>query len=226
MDYIFLSSILAVTLLSIFISYDICCQWKINFKERLTHAPDHLTTPHIDEDTASTTLPSRLQYGLPVWHAGAHDRACQTANSLRYKTGVGATDGEGVERNWSSVNPMAASTKEMGEGNRHDELDDQFGFNNFQKNINLGAFVICFFCHLILTKVQLGDSLMRKLLIAIEERQRQVNAFIGVRDTVDRDAAKGYIAQVEAWEQDPSLPNPYLVPRTGWFLLLITTFMY
>ena len=32
---------------------------------------------------------------------------------------------------------MASSTKEMGKGNRHDELDDEFGFNNFQKNIGL-----------------------------------------------------------------------------------------
>lgn len=138
MDYVFLSSILAVTLLSIFISYDIVCQWKVNLQSRLVHLPQHLTSPHIDENTGESTLLSRLQYGLPVWHAGAHDRACQTANSLRYKQGAAATDGEGVERNWSSVNPMAASTKEMTQGNRHDELDDQFGYNNFQKNINLG----------------------------------------------------------------------------------------
>lgn len=137
MDYVFLALILTATLISIFISYDICCQWKINLKDRLAHVPEHLTSPHTNDDGASTLL-GRLHYGLPVWHAGAHDRVCQTANSLRYKTGVGATDGEGVERNWSSVDPMAASTKEMGEGNRHDELDDQFGFNNFQKNIGLG----------------------------------------------------------------------------------------
>lgn len=141
MDYIFLLSILAVTLLSIFISYDICCQWKINLKDHLVHVPEHLTSPH-DDTSGLLTLLSRLQYGLPVWHAGAHDRVCQTANSLCYKMGVRATNGEGVERNWSSVDGMASSTKEMGEGNRHDELDDQFGFNNFQKNIGLGWYMI------------------------------------------------------------------------------------
>lgn len=56
---------------------------------------------------------------------------------------------------------------------------------------------------------------MRKLLVAIEERQKQVAAFLDVRETIDRDAAKRYIAEVEAWEQDESLPNPYLMPRTG-----------
>lgn len=144
MDYVFLSSILTVALLAIFISYDICCQWKINLKDRLQYLPEHLTSPH--QEDGSSNLLNRLQYGLPVWHAGAHDHACQTANSLRYKTGVGATDREGVERNWSSVDPMAASTKEMGEGNRHDELDDQFGYNNFQKNINLGVYGLTSVC--------------------------------------------------------------------------------
>lgn len=206
---------MTATLLSIFISYDICCQWKINLEQRLSQMPEHLMSPHHD-DTGTSTLIDRLQYGLPVWHAGAHDRACQTANSLRYKPGVGATDGEGIERNWSSVDPMASSTKEMGEGNRHDDLDDQFGFNNFQKNIRLGASII-YVLHTQHSNLPFfsGDSLMRKLLIAIDERKTQVNAFLDVRATVDRDAAKKYIEEVEAWEKDDTLPNPYLVPRTG-----------
>ena len=177
--------------------------------------PKHLISPHYN-DAGASTLIDCLQYGLPIWHAGAHDRACQTANSLQYKPGVGATDGEGVERNWSSVDPMASSTKEMGKGNRHDDLDDQFSFNNFQKNIRLGALIIYF----LYTQYSnwwffSGDSLMHKLLIAIEECKTQVDAFLDVHATVDRDAAKRYIEEVEAWEKDDTLPNPYPVPRTG-----------
>lgn len=56
---------------------------------------------------------------------------------------------------------------------------------------------------------------MRKLLVAIDERQTQVDAFVCVRETVDRSAAKAFIKDVEAWEADNSLENPYLVPRTG-----------
>lgn len=56
---------------------------------------------------------------------------------------------------------------------------------------------------------------MRKLLVAIEERQKQVAAFLDVCKSVDRDTARQYIAEVEAWEKDNSLPNPYHVPRTG-----------
>lgn len=60
---------------------------------------------------------------------------------------------------------------------------------------------------------------MRKLLVAIDEQQTQVNAFVSVQETVDRNAAKKFIKEVEAWEADNSLENPYLVPRTGKCLL-------
>lgn len=56
---------------------------------------------------------------------------------------------------------------------------------------------------------------MRKLFIAIEEHKTQVDAFLDVCATVDMDAVKRYIKEVEAWEKDDTLPNPYLVPRTG-----------
>ena len=56
---------------------------------------------------------------------------------------------------------------------------------------------------------------MHKLLIAVEECKTQVNAFLDVHATVNRDTAKRYIEEVEALEKDDTLPNPYLVPRTG-----------
>lgn len=59
---------------------------------------------------------------------------------------------------------------------------------------------------------QLGNPLMHKLLITIDEWDKQVKAFIDVHDTVDWVAKKRYIAEVEAWENDNHLPNPNLVP--------------
>ena len=78
--------------------------------------PEHLISPHYNDASVSTLI-NHLQYGLPVWYAGTHDHICQTANPLWYKPGVGATNSKGVKRNWSLVNLMASSTKEMGEGN-------------------------------------------------------------------------------------------------------------
>lgn len=125
---------MGVALLAIAISYDIVCQWKINLAKRSRRLPEALIAtppdvPPIDE---------HLHFGIPVWHANAHEDSCQVANSLRYQPGVGKTDGEGIERGWSRTNPMGPSTKEMAQGARHDALDDAFAYNNFERNIALG----------------------------------------------------------------------------------------
>ncbi|KAF7324858.1 CxC2 domain-containing protein [Mycena kentingensis (nom. inval.)] len=80
----------------------------------------------------------QIQFALPVWHAAAHERSCQAANSLSHAVGVGRTDGEGIERTWAVVNPIAYSTKEMGEGARHDTIEDKIDNINFLKNANVG----------------------------------------------------------------------------------------
>lgn len=136
MDYIFFSAIFGITLLSIMISYDIVCQWKIHLVARSAQLPEHLRQDSSD----LPPLAERLKYGIPVWHAGAHEDKCQVANSLRYQPGAGHTDGEGIERGWSRVNPHASSTKEMGAGARQDALDDVFAHHNFERNVGLGVF--------------------------------------------------------------------------------------
>lgn len=135
MDYIFFSAIMGVVLLHIMISYDIVCQWKVHLAARSLLLPEHLRQTSSD----LPDLKDRLSFGIPIWHAGAHEDKCQVSNSLRYQPGAGHTDGEGVERGWSRVNPHASSTKEMGAGARQDALDDIFAHNNFERNIGLGT---------------------------------------------------------------------------------------
>jgi hypothetical protein len=79
-----------------------------------------------------------MQFGLPIWHASAHEVSCQMENSSGLQEGVGQTDGEGIERTWAEMNSMATSMKEMGEGAQHDTFDNHFSFQNFGKNIQLG----------------------------------------------------------------------------------------
>ncbi len=83
---------------------------------------------------------THFQFGLPVWHAAAHQISCQRENLLSYQPGVGRTDGEGIERTWSELNPAAYSTKEMGPGACADTLDHRIGNHNWQKNTGLGEF--------------------------------------------------------------------------------------
>jgi hypothetical protein len=129
MDFIFLSAVIG-TVVAILLTYDIACQWKINFKHRMKEFPTALQLPDAVQ----------VDVGIPKFHCPAHPEKCQVLHSLNIMPGVGRTDGEGIERNWSEVNPIAPSTKEMGPGSYHDTLDDHFGHHNFWKFVTIGEF--------------------------------------------------------------------------------------
>ena len=135
MDYILLSALAPVLVLGVFISYDIACQFKVNFFKRMEALPDHLKLP----DGVST------DWGIPKCHCPMHKLPCQAPHSLNFKLGVGWTDGEGIERSWAEMNQVANSTKEMGPGSQHDMLDDHFGHHNWRKYVSLGK--LCPFCY-------------------------------------------------------------------------------
>jgi hypothetical protein len=129
MDFIVASALASFTLLLLTISYDIACQWETNLPKRMEKLPADLRLP----------LNSiKLQCALPVWHAASHVEDCQNANSLSFKTGVGKSDGEGVERTWSRLNPAAYSTKDSGRGQRADTLEGKIDDQNYLKNVGLG----------------------------------------------------------------------------------------
>jgi hypothetical protein len=57
---------------------------------------------------------------------------------LSFKPGVGKSDGEGVERTWSLLNPAAHSTKDAGRGQRADILEGKVDNHNYLKNVGQG----------------------------------------------------------------------------------------
>ncbi|KAJ6476565.1 hypothetical protein DFH09DRAFT_952317 [Mycena vulgaris] len=190
MDYVFLASLLGVLLLWIAISYDIACQWKIHLLKRAKKIAD---TTSINVDLTQFDL----QFRLPVWHAAAHEITCQTQNSLSYAMGVGRMDGEGIERTWAVLNPLGFSTKEMGKGARVDAIEDKVDHLNFEKNIGQ------------------GDTLERKLIVAIAERDRQVAAFKDVDRSLASSLKKKWQAQIDAWLADKLQPNLYCLAGAG-----------
>jgi Kyakuja-Dileera-Zisupton transposase len=129
MDYLLLSSVMNTTIKSITISYDIACQWGKNFTVRTNNPtlPDSLRLP------SSTSL----QFIVPKFHLPAHIPKCHGPFSFNYASGVGRTDGEGIERNWSVLNGIAPSVSMMGPGGRWDTLDDVCNFMNWRKTISL-----------------------------------------------------------------------------------------
>ncbi|KAJ7097104.1 hypothetical protein B0H15DRAFT_945777 [Mycena belliarum] len=187
MDFIVLSALFGFSLMLLTISYNIACQWKKGLPERNAKMPSAIRLP-LDTFT--------YQCALPVWHAASHNEDCQNENSLSFKSGVGKSDGEGVERVWSVLNPAANHTKDANSGQRVDVLEDKIDSHNFLKNIGQ------------------GDALQRKLLIALAERERQVAAFKEVNSTIHDNLKKEWKKMIEKWLADPSsAPNPYSLSR-------------
>ncbi|KAF7288624.1 CxC2 domain-containing protein [Mycena indigotica] len=186
MDFIVLSALQGEGVESLAISYDIGCQWSVHLPERATRLKD---SGVMDNDLSGF----KMQFALPVWHAAAHEIACRTANSLSYRVGVGKTDGEGIERTWSTLNPIGWSTKEMGEGARQDAIEDRLDHINFEKNRGQ------------------GNTLARKLVVALAESARQDEEFDELDAGVDATTRAIWNGKIRAWLADPSQPSPYLL---------------
>ncbi len=128
-----LSGIMPLNLDDYFISYDIACQWSVNFKTRMQELPNHLRLRG----------ECGLSCGIPKLHTKAHQLSCQSEFAIGIQDGMGQPDGEGIECTWAVVNALANSTKEMGPGSRHDTLDNHFSYHNFMKLIGLGMCLVC-----------------------------------------------------------------------------------
>ncbi|KAF7327632.1 CxC2 domain-containing protein [Mycena kentingensis (nom. inval.)] len=129
------------------------------------------------------------QYGMPP----PHDAGCQAAMSLSHLVGAGRTDGEGIERTWAILNPIAYSTKEMGEGHRHETIDNKIDNINFLKNVGQ------------------GDTLARKYLISLAARDIQVAEFEQVDASLEPWMRREWQQMIDAWNADNSRPNPYVL---------------
>ena len=144
MDYILFSGLQGSNLRDYLNTYDIWCMYHKNLRTR------HLQLPaSLQFDFDSVTFDG----AIPKFHLNAHGESCRTVYSLNFYPGVGRTDGEGIEHDWASVNGAARSTKEMGEGSRHDTLDDIWGDTNYRKVIAMGksnsdtcSILICLLC--------------------------------------------------------------------------------
>ena len=194
MDYIFASAIQKTALLFILISYDIACQWFVNLFKRMTaHWPPELHLP------ASTTfIPA-----IPKLHEPMHVAANHQVYSLNYIRGVGLSDLECPERVWAGHNAIGNSTKTQGPGSRHDILDDQFNFWNWQKYNTMGT------------------TLMRKYRNALAERNIQGEAHRGLTSSLSAELVTKWEAACVDWENDgfsTTTKNPYQSKYSGQWL--------
>lgn len=129
MDWIATSGAKDTGLQRLFYSYDIVCQWSIGLLKRMETLP---AAQRLSPDI-------KLGYGVPKCHCRGHHLHCQSQFSMHVQPGVGRTDGEGIERTWSSLNHAASSTKEMLPGSRHDILDRRMSAHNWEKTTGMGS---------------------------------------------------------------------------------------
>jgi hypothetical protein len=187
------------------VTYDIFCKYGINFRKRLEALPDNLT-----ESIGAMTIRGYV----PKFHLPAHGASCQSPWSLNYASGVGRTDGEGVERDWAETNWLATQTFEMGPGHRHGVLNDHFGFLNFTRLCGLGTWLRAALC---------------------TRSHRSVAKLLGKRfegavywEPVHREAADKLVAQhashvagwrkmISEWEVNKKKKDPYAEPESSAF---------
>ncbi|KAI0054994.1 hypothetical protein BV25DRAFT_1922198 [Artomyces pyxidatus] len=190
MDFIFFSAFSHSRNKSGVISYDIACQWSKNMWSRMDTLPEDLQVPR---DTSFT-------FAVPKFHLPAHGTPCHGPYSFNFLTGVGRTDGEGVERNWANMNGAASSTKQMGPGARQDALDSHCGHANWRKTVGF------------------GKALLRRLVPAVSEALRHgriLDDFNKVLEIERPGSTSEWEQQIVDWEQDKSKPCPYDVPKSS-----------
>lgn len=115
-------------------SYDISCQYLINFNRRILKWKERCPSlPSIK----SLDIP-RLQGYVGGWHVNAHKPECRVKQSPEFHPGAGRYEGEGMERVWAATNDLALRTKEMTPGHRQDVLNDQYSDLNVRRVHDLG----------------------------------------------------------------------------------------
>lgn len=128
MDYIFVSAMREYLVVNKLVTYDIVCQCSKNLLERITSFP---TSIQIDIPEGS------IMYTIPKLHLWSHIQAGHSPYSLNYWRGCARNNGEGIERRWWDIQPITASTKMMGPGQRQGVLEDHLGYGNWRKLVEL-----------------------------------------------------------------------------------------
>ena len=137
MDLVYLYALLHKLRTKKMTIYDIICQWVLWAQQQIEEYPKELQVVLAD-------YKEELFYAIGKLHWHGHKEDGHSRFSLNYIPGSGRTDGEGIERRWWDIQPIATSTRMMGPGGRQGTLNDVWGFANWVKLIELGAYyMIC-----------------------------------------------------------------------------------
>ncbi|KNE88124.1 hypothetical protein PSTG_18481, partial [Puccinia striiformis f. sp. tritici PST-78] len=74
----------------------------------------------------------RVKFGTSVFHAYVHEWPCQVKYNPRYQQGWGLSDGESLERLWSSLSPLVSPLRYATRNNRLAALSHRCRYRNQQ----------------------------------------------------------------------------------------------
>ena len=200
---------MGVAVLYLLATYDIACQFFLNFWTRMPELPSRL---HLKIPRANVTVK------VPKAHLEVHKLSCHGPFSLNWTWGAGRTDGEGVERLWSWLNKAASSVKEMGASARRETIDDFCAFAAWRKTVGLRACIRCFPpCAMLMTRTTVS-YLARRLVDAIKQarvHREEFAAFDAQLNNRFPQQLQAFKDQIAAWEKNYELACPYLpsIPR-------------
>ncbi|KAJ7572679.1 hypothetical protein C8J56DRAFT_806785 [Mycena floridula] len=186
-DFIVWMSLWMTLLNWIVMPHNIMCQYNINFYERMEAQFGDMPSRIHSKDV-------RFTWTVLKFHLPAHVQTCWQAFNFNYTRWTGRSDGEAVERGWSWLNRLGRSIKEMGPGSWWDTIEDHIGFHNWQKVTGI------------------GHSLLRKLHQAVPRAQAAAVELVESQIGIKPETLQQWKAEVEAYEQDNTAPNPY-APR-------------
>jgi hypothetical protein len=214
MDFIVLSTLMDNPKpVSLTLSYDIACQWSRNMKKRVTQFPEKMQLP--------LSVLHTIKYVIPKFHIYGHGRSCQTRFSLNFLPHSARTNGEEPERWWAHINPISMSTREMTAGARHDTIDDHAGSWNWRKITNLGMVVPLLIRHHLIKQV--GKTLAAQLCQAHKMKVRHEELLEDFSAEFPPEVIQRWTKDIEAWNADPSKPNPYEDVEMGMWARLLSS---
>ncbi|KAI0073201.1 hypothetical protein K474DRAFT_1722408 [Panus rudis PR-1116 ss-1] len=182
MDYLLLSTLMGIYILYLLISYDIACQYRKKFKQRMLHYPSSL---HLNMDQV------KIRWAVPKNHIGVHGPN-HAHLSFNFIPKVGRTYGEGIESAWAHMNPVSGSTSEMGSARRHEVIDNHWHAWNWQKTIGFRT------------------HFAKALQIAYQQFDKQKIVYQELSATFPEATIQSWSDHINRWFDNPNLkPNPF-----------------
>ena len=109
------------------VMYDIMCEYRVNFKDRIKNSP-------------SLLLPSSLELWIRtgLFHIHGHQDSCLPCYSPSYIPGAKQVDGKIIETLWAPLNNISRSIQGMSLSHRQEVLDAHMNHSNWKKLVHIG----------------------------------------------------------------------------------------